>query len=129
MINAKVALAGCAMVLVSGVLVTGSGCSREAGPPAPLAAEAIPVEFAKTFRNAAPNIKELAAEVSSSLSKSNYPAAYEQVRAICALPEATKDQKALAARALLTITTLLQAAQAQGDQRANEVLTIQKRYR
>jgi wobble nucleotide-excising tRNase len=89
----------------------------------------IPAEFDKAFKSAKPNVKALAAEIATSLSKSNYPAVYEQVQALCAAPEATEDQKALAARALLTVTGLLQSAQSAGDTKAAEVLSIQKRFR
>ena len=129
MIRNQVVSAGWVVAFILGVLVGGQACRRESGPPPPLAAEAIPAEFDKTFKDAKPKAKELATQITASLSKSNYPAAYAQVQALCAEPEANKEQKALAARALLTITDLLQTAQSRGDEKAAEALTIQKRYR
>ncbi len=129
MITRQVVFTVLVTVFVSGLLLVGQGCHREVSPPPPLAAEAIPAEFEKAFKNAKPALKELAAQVTDSLSKSNYPAAYEQVQMLCSAPEASKEQKTLAARAMLTITTLLQNAQARGDEKAAEALSLQKKYR
>ncbi|HEY5910114.1 MAG TPA: hypothetical protein VJA21_05870 [Verrucomicrobiae bacterium] len=105
------------------------GCHRQSGPPAPLAAENIPAEFEKGFAKAKPQVKELSSKVLSALQTKDYAAAYAAVQELCAAPEAGARQKELAARALLTITGLLQTAQSQGDQKAAEALQIHKMYK
>jgi hypothetical protein len=102
------------------------GCHRDPGPPQPLAAENIPSEFAKGFSKAKPQVRELSAQIVSALQSKDYAAAYGSVQNLCALPEATQKERALAARALLTITGLLQTAQSQGDEKAAEVLNAYK---
>jgi hypothetical protein len=103
--------------------VASSGCSkRESGPPPPLAAEQLPVEFDKGFAKAKPGVKDLAARVSSAVQAKDYAAAHQAIQALCGAADTTKAQKLLAQRALLTISDLLNAAQAQGDQKAAETL-------
>ena len=99
-----------------------SGCSHESGPPPPLAADQLPVEFDKGFAKAQPGVKELATRVGSAVQAKDYGAAHQAIQALCGAAEMSKAQKVLAQRALLTITDLLQAAQAQGDQKAAETL-------
>lgn len=116
----------CVALLV--VCFAAIGC-REKGPPPPLAAENIPAEFEKGFRKAKPSVKELATQVVTALQAKDYPAAHAAAHQLCAAPEATDAEKRLAVGAMLTITTLLQEAQAQGDQKAAEVLTSQKKFK
>ncbi len=111
------------------VFCFGLACHREAGPPAPLPAESLPAEFEKGFAKARPQVKELSAKVVSAVQGKEYAGAYALVQELCAAPEATDAQKRLAARAMLTITTLLQTAQAQGDQSAAEALQLHKMYK
>jgi hypothetical protein len=114
-----------AIVAILGAL----GCNRTAGPPAPLPVEHIPVEMKKAFATASPEVKDLVAEIERALTSKDYPAAYQRVQMICNLPEATQEQRQVSARALLALTTLLQAAQAQGDQGAAAVLKQHQRTR
>jgi hypothetical protein len=113
-------------MLLTGIL---TGCNRHAGPPPPLAAEQIPSEFNKIFAKASQAAKELSTGVAEMVQRKNYPAAYDAVQALMALPDLSKDQQMIAARALLTINGLLQAAQSQGDQKAAEVLRVQRSNR
>jgi hypothetical protein len=105
--------------------MVGVGCRKEAGPPAPLVAEQIPAEFAQGFKDAKPEVKELADKVVKALEAKDYPAAHQAVQDLTMSPAASKAQQLLATRAFLTITTLLQtAAQTQGDEKAAEALKI-----
>jgi hypothetical protein len=106
-----------------------AGCDKDAGPPPPLAVEAIPAEMQKGFNNAAPEVKDTVGRLNSALQGKDYPAAYQEVQALCILPGETKEQRALSARALLTITGLLQTAQAQGDQNAAAALKLRQMTR
>ena len=82
--------------------LVGFGCRRTAEPPAPLAAESIPAEFAKGFTKAKPQVKDLSAHVLTALQTNDYAGAYLATQELCAAPGASKAQKELAARALLT---------------------------
>jgi hypothetical protein len=105
------------------------GCKREAGPPPPLAAEQIPAEFAKTFGNADSEVKALADKVVAAVQEKDYAAAYLVVQNLCAAPNETEPQRMLATRAMLTLTGLLKAAEAQGDQKAAEALQVRKMFK
>jgi hypothetical protein len=99
-----------------------SGCRQDPGPLPVLAAEQIPTEFEKAFKLASAETRDLAAKVSSGVQAKDYPAAYDAVQALTSVPGTTQEQRALAARASLTIYGLLQAAQAQGDDKAAAAL-------
>jgi hypothetical protein len=105
------------------------GCSRNAGPPQPLAVEQIPAEMQKAFNNAGPEIKDSVGHLISALQSKDYPTAYQEVQVLGNFPDETSEQRTLDARALLTLTELLQAAQAQGDERAASVLKLRQMNR
>lgn len=103
------------------------GCKREAAPPTPISAEAIPAELDKATATAKPAVKELAQQIKAALQKKDYPLAHQAVQALSYSSDATEAQRALANRALLTVTELLQtAAQTQGDQNAAEAIRVYK---
>jgi hypothetical protein len=106
-----------------------AACNRTAGPPPPLAVEQIPAEMEKVYGKATPEDKDMVARLNSALQNKDYPAAYQFVQALCNTPVATKEQRMTSVRAMLTITSLLQTAQAQGDPNAAAVLSFQKRNR
>jgi hypothetical protein len=101
-------------------------CHRESGPPPPLAVEQIPAEVQKEFSKAAPEVKEIVGQLTSTLQAKEYSAAFQSAQALVNLPVATKEQRMVSLRAMMTIQDLLKAAQAQGDQKAAEVLTLQR---
>lgn len=105
------------------------GCSRQTGPPPPLAAEQIPAQFDKGFSKAKPAVKQLSEQVVNALQAKDYPTAYSAVQSLCSAPEAKSSEKQLAVRAMLAITTLLQTAQSQGDESASQVLQAQKKFK
>lgn len=109
--------------------LAGFGCRRTAEAPAPLAAESIPAEFAKGFTKAKPQVKELSERVVAALQTNDFAGAYLATQELCAAPGASKAQKELAARALLTVAGLLQNAQQQGDRQAAEALQFHKMSR
>ena len=105
------------------------GCGRTVGPPPPLPVEQIPTEIKKVFGKAKPEVNDLITTINSTLQAKDYAAAYQAVQILCNLPDETKDQRLLAARAMLTVSGLLEAAQAQGDQKAAAILNYQKKNR
>ena len=116
----KFVLLFCSLALCSMVLLP--GCSKDPGPPPPLAVEQIPAELEKAFKQARQEPKDLVAKITTGLQSKDYPAAYDAVQALGSVPDATKEQRALTARAMLTIYGLLQEAQSQGDDKAAAAL-------
>jgi hypothetical protein len=116
--------------LITGMAILGpAGCGKDPGPPPPLAVEQIPAEMQKAFNHAEPEARDTVGRLISALQNKDNPAAYQEVQALCSLPGETKQQRALAARALLTITGLLQAAQVQGDEGAAAALKLRQMTR
>ena len=117
--------------LLIGLLWFGpAGCGRGGSqPPAPLAVEQIPTEMNKAFAKAASDIKEVVNQLNTTLASKDYVAASQNIQMLFNLPVATKDQRMVTARAMLTINGLLQTAQAQGDQKAAAVLSEQRRLK
>lgn len=116
--------------LVGLALLSATGCNRgSSGPPPPLAVEQIPAEMQKVYGKATTEVKDVVTQLNSSLQNKDYPAAYQFVQALFNLPVATKEQRLVSARAMLTITGLLQTAQTRGDQNAAAVLSFQKKNR
>jgi hypothetical protein len=116
--------------LVTSTAIFGlAGCGKEAGPPPPLAVEQIPAEMQKAFNNSAPEARDAMSRLVSALQNKDYPAAYQEIQTLCVLPGESKEQRALAARAQLTITGLLQTAQAQGDEKAADALRLRQTTR
>jgi hypothetical protein len=99
-----------------------AGCNREQGPPPSLAVEKIPAELEKAFAKASPESKDLVAKVTSGLQTKDFPAAYDAIQALGAVPSTTKEQRSVATRAMLTIYGLLQEAQSQGDEKSAAAL-------
>lgn len=114
-----------ALVLLLG-LVAGFGCNRTTPPPTPLTAEELPGALEQAFSKAKPQAKELATLVVTSVKGRNFPKAFSTIQALAALPDLTKEQVNVAARATITVSGLLQEAQAQGDAKAAAAI---KQYR
>jgi len=109
------------------LLFLAAACSKDPGPPPPLAAEQIPAELDKAFKTAKQETKDLAAKVSAGIQAKDYPAAYDAIQALGNVPDTTIEQRKLTARAMLTIYGLLQTAQAQGDDNASAALSYHQR--
>ena len=121
----KIDLTRAICFLVGLALLSATGCNRgSSGPPPPLAVEQITAEMLKVYSKATPEVKDAVAQLNSTLQNKDYPAAYQFVQALCNAPVATKEQRLVTVRAMLTITGLLQTAQTQGDQNAAAVLSF-----
>ncbi len=115
----------CARIIVLLVCLTFCGvvgCKRTPPPPTPLGADQIGPEFQKAFSKAKPDVKQLADHVVSAVQSKDYAGAFQGVQLLCNAPDATEQQRLISARAMLTITALLQTAQSQGDNAASETL-------
>jgi hypothetical protein len=118
----KLYLRGALSLFASAALLVATGCGRESGPPAPLSAETLPAELEKAYTKASPELKEVVQGVKLAMGNKDYAAAHQAIQYLSNAPEATEEQRLTATRAMLTITGLLQAAAAQGDQKAAAAL-------
>ena len=105
-------------------LLFGVGCDQSSAPPVALTVEELPAVFAKAFSQAKPEAKELASQIVASVQGKDYSKGYFDLQSLLGTPDLTKQQVSVTSSALLTVNTLLQAAQAQGDSRAAETIKI-----
>ena len=114
------------MRLLTFVLMLGLGfivgCSRNSGPPPPLAAAELPAAFGKAFGTAKPEAKALANQVVAAVQAQDYSKAFNDLQMLINRADLTKDQMSVATRGVATVQTLLQSAQTQGDAKAAETL-------
>ena len=107
-------------------LLFGAGCDRTVPPPAPLALEELPTAFQTAFSKAKPELKELASQFVASVQAKEYPKAFAELQNLTSQPALSKEQVSVTTGALLTVNSLLQEAQSQGDAKATETI---KTYR
>jgi len=107
-------------------LTLGVACNRSTAPPTPLTAEELPGALEKAFSKAKPPAKELATQVVTSVQAQDYSKAFWAIQNLAGTPGLTKDQVTVTARGILTISGLLQSAQAKGDAKAAATI---KQYR
>jgi hypothetical protein len=107
------------------MLLLGSsiGCSKVPDPPPePFTAEELPGAVEKAFSTSKPEAKELADAFAASVRAKDIPKAFDQMQKLATQPNHSKEQSLAIARALLTMNTLLQEAQAAGDQKATKAM-------
>jgi hypothetical protein len=105
-------------------LLFGPGCDRTSSSPTPLSAEEMPAAFAKAFSQAKPEVKEVADQVVAAVQAQDYSKAFNGLQSLVGRPNLSKDQVSVTTRGLLTVNTLLQAAQAKGDAKAAETIRV-----
>lgn len=94
-----------------------AGCSKSS-PPTPLALEELPAAFEKAFSKGKPELKVLANEIVASVKAKDYPKAFAELQYLARVTDLTKEQATTMGRATITISELLQAAEAKGDEKA-----------
>lgn len=100
------------------IATIGIGCDKAAVPPEPLTVEEVPAAMEKAFSSAKPEIKELASQFVALVKAKDYPKAFGAMQGLIGKPGLTKEQASVSSRASLTLNSLLQEAQAAGDQKA-----------
>jgi hypothetical protein len=106
-----------------------AGCNKNTGPPPPLAADQIAPELQKAYASAKPEFKDVVQKITAAMQEKDYPAANAGIQFLFTSAEGTKQQHLMAARAMLTITQLLQEAQAKGDTKAAAAIQYNKKYK
>ena len=104
------------------LLLVAVGCSNNISPLAPLSVEELPSALEKAFGKARPGVKELADQVVASVKTQDYPRAYQGLQNLSVAPGLTKEQANIAARGMLAVNSMLQSAEAKGDQKAAATL-------
>lgn len=104
------------------LLIPVLGCNRPVPPPTPLPAAEFPSAMEKAFATAKPDLKELATQVVNAVQAKEFTKAYALIQTLATKPELNKEQRTVTSRGTLTVNELLQAAQAQGDQKAAQTL-------
>lgn len=99
-----------------------TGCDKAATPPEPFTAEELPGAIEQAFASAKPEIKEVATQFVSLIKAKNYPKAFESMQSLSSKSGLSEEQHAVLGRASLTLNSLLQAAQASGDQKAAKTI-------
>jgi hypothetical protein len=112
-------------ILVLSIVLAGAGCHKKSGV-AVLTPEQVPVAVEDAFKGAGPEVKDLAAEVVSSLQNKEAPKAYGKLQNLSSRSDLTPEQREAAMRAIWALNEQLAAAAARGDQNADEML---KKYR
>ena len=103
------------------------GCKETSSPPPTLSIDQVPGALEKAFSKAPPETKELSTQVVSAIQGQDYGKAYAAIQNLATKPGLTKEQTSITASGIMAINTALQSAQAQGDNKAAEVLQIHRR--
>jgi len=104
-------------------LLAGGGCHRAGdAPPQALAPEEVTPALDTAFKNANPENKQAANEVVSALQSKDDPKAFIHLQSLAARPDLTADQRAAATRSMLSVLAQLQAAAANGNKAAEDLL-------
>ena len=116
-------------VLCSFAVILFTGCRGADKPPTPLAADQVGPEMQKAFATATPEVKDSVTKLGAAIQSKDYPAASIEIQFLFNMPVATKEQRAMTARAMMTVNNLLQEAQAQGDQKAAAAISLQRKMK
>lgn len=100
------------------VLLGTSGCNKGDTLQMALPLEELPAAFEKAFIKAKPGLKTLANEIVASVKAKDYPKAFAQLQSLALATDLTKEQSRTMGRATITVSELLQAAEAKGDEKA-----------
>ncbi len=113
-----------ALLLVLGL---GAGCNRTEPPPDPIPAAELPAALEAAFAQAKPEAKTQASQVVALVRARDYPKAFAALQALATRPGLSKDQLRVVSGATLTVNSLLQEAQTQGDTKAIQTLENYRR--
>ena len=102
------------------------GCDKSEVPPEPIPLDQLAAAMDKAFAKGKAEPKELALQISASLTAKEFAKASADLQKLSAMAGLNKEQASIAARGVLTVNQALQDAQAQGDQKAAQTL---KSYR
>jgi hypothetical protein len=117
----RIKIIGMALLLP---LLFSLGCDRSSAPPTALAVEEFPAAFEKAFSKAKPEAKELAKQIVAGMQAKDYSQAFLALQSLLGDATLSKQQMRVTSGALLTVNSLLEAAKAEGNQKAAETINI-----
>ena len=83
----------------------------------------------RAFARATPECKDLIAQLKTALGARDFPSAFQFVQTLSTLPDASKAQRLVVARSMLSIQAALQTAKSQGDAKAAAAIDNYRRQR
>jgi hypothetical protein len=110
------------LAVLSALLVS-PGCRQAHGPEA-IPVEEVPAAVSHAFDQAAPEVKNAANQVISSIQTKDEAKAFLELHVLASRPDLTPEQREAASRSILSLNERLRAAAEEGDNRAAEALQI-----
>lgn len=104
-------------------------CKKDNAPPEPIAVEQLGSTLQAAFSKGPARARETSTELAKAVESKNYPLAFGLAQDLCSSTELTEDQQLVATRAMLTVSGLLQQAQASGDKASAEMLQMHRSSR
>lgn len=98
------------------------GCSRDIPPPQAMPADQVVPAMEKVFKDAQPELKKMAADFNASFKGNDPSRAFMALQTLNSRTELSVGQREVVTRSLLTVNEKLQAAAAQGEAKAGEVM-------
>lgn len=111
------------------VLGLAAGCNKSSVSPEPISLEALSPALNKAFTKAAPDTKEVVSQIGAELSTQDFTKAYFDLQYLAAKSGLSREQGSVLSRGLFCVNTLLQSAQAKGDQTAARALHWQRAHK
>ncbi|HIG26248.1 MAG TPA: hypothetical protein EYQ50_00010 [Verrucomicrobiales bacterium] len=118
------------LIICTGLaLGLGAGCGdkvTEPETPPPVAAADLPTQIQAAFSSADTQLKGMADQAVKAFQAGNWPLSLGTFNKMLTRTDLTEEQYTLASRCIMTVNAKLQAAQANGDQRAQKFLQQQE---
>jgi len=103
-----------------------TGCNKSSVRPEPISLEALSPTLNKVFTKAAPDTREVVGQIATELKAKDFSKAYFDLQYLAAKSGLSREQGSVLSRGLLCLNTVLQSAQANGDQAAAKALHWQR---
>ena len=111
-----------AIILLSLSLLIAAGCSKSNSNPVTLAPEQIPTVMNEGFKQSSGETKELVNNCISASQNQDVTVAFADLQKLSRRNDLTPEQRAIAARAMVTTMTQLRAASEKGNPAAQKLL-------
>lgn len=110
-------------LLATCLLTLAMGCGRSEAPVLEnLSMAEVPGAIEKAFASAKAPLKEMAGQIQAAVQAQDYAKAHQVLQNLLNQPGLSKAQQTVIARASITVSAALQAAQAEGDKKAAQTI-------